>query len=283
MIAFRLDRASPTFSVVKGPIPALKVKTISRISGIHASQKPAISLFFRARANVQGIPISEISDDAHHTFGEQLGFLDSHELSLTLRLPRYLLEAIESTRKDNVQVDLSVELGWWTPEPDEFSRQFGWTNAPFQETIPQSDWMVFLEQLGFDGGWAVEIRKPRIGGLDDAMKHLSAAEGLLSSHQPEAAVAECRKAWDRADDLLESRTAALATVVDGHSKGEPGKPSKSQRIAKLQDAVDQWTQIGPHSDLYGVTMDDALLAYRSTVSLLAYLSRGLARAESRSQ
>jgi hypothetical protein len=54
---------------------------------------------------------------------------------------------------------------------------------------------------------------------------------------------------------------------------EEKQPTKSKRISDARQAIDKFCQIGPHSDIYQVTMDDALAAYRLTASLIAFLSK----------
>jgi hypothetical protein len=61
--------------------------------------------------------------------------------------------------------------------------------------------------------------------------------------------------------------------IEGLSRGEANQPSKSLRIADVRKAIDKFTQNGPHSDVYEVTSDDALLAYRLTASMIAFLSK----------
>jgi hypothetical protein len=72
-------------------------------------------------------------------FSDQLGFLDSHEMLLMLGLPRYVLEALESHRTDTVQIDVSVEIGFWNGSSSSSNDQFGSASAYDMEKIPQSE------------------------------------------------------------------------------------------------------------------------------------------------
>ena len=62
-------------------------------------------------------------------------------------------------------------------------------------------------------------------------------------------------------------------AINGLSLGEKEKPTKSERILETRRWIDKLTHIGPHNDLYEVTRDDALLAYRPTASMIGYLSK----------
>ncbi len=82
----------------------------------------------------------------------------------------------------------------------------------------------------------------------------------------------------------------LKKAINSGSKGESGEPNKDERVEKIMEinkkllgdlidlrrAIDKLTQIGPHREFYVSTKDDATLAFRLSVSLLAYYSRLLA-------
>jgi hypothetical protein len=276
-VEFRLERGSPTFDVLGGPIPALKVKLISRVRGVAVGAGAATLLHIGVRASVQGIPITDAYVENQRPFSDQLGFLDSHEMLLMLRLPRYLLDAVESQRTDNVQIDVSVEIGFWNGSSSSPNDPFGWASAYYMEKIPQSEWLGLLEKLGLGAAFLIEFRTPRIVGLDDAVRHLESARKHLAEHDPASSVSDCRKAWDRLDVAIQPYEAKLTSAIDGLSVGEKNQPTKAQRVAEIRKSIDKLAQIGPHSDLYDVAQEDALLVYRMTVCAASYLASQLSR------
>jgi hypothetical protein len=281
----RYDPGTGPFLVLKGPIPALRVNLISRISELPtgpAAGKQPLLLLLRSRAEIQGVPIPEVVDEAGLTFGQQVGFLNHHEVKWQIRLPRYVINAIESVRHDNVQLTLTTEIGYWDPvQPTPPQGPFGWTNAQFTEKIPQSEWLRLLEELGYSGGWVVEVPRPSVEGMAEAVRFLGEAWEKIDRRDAPGAVSDCRKAWDSVDSIVKGRSATISSEIDGLSKGEPNRDTKSKRVEEIRRWTDSFVQIGPHSDVYEVTMDDALLAYRLTTSLMSYVGRKVVQAETR--
>jgi hypothetical protein len=255
------------------------VKLISRIRGVAAEAGAATLLHIEVRASVLGVRIHDAYVENQRPFADQLGFLDSHEMLLMLRLPRYGLEAIEGQRTDNVQIDVPVEIGFWNGSSSTPNDQFGWASAYCMEKIPQSEWLGLLEKPAFSGGFLIEVRTPRIVGLDEVERHLEAARKYLAEHDSASSVSECRKAWDRADAAILPHDAKLTSAIDGVSVGERNQPTKSQRVAEIRKSIDKLAQIGPHGDLYEVGQEDALLVYRLSVCVAAYLGPQLIRVQ----
>ena len=70
--------------------------------------------------------------------------------------------------------------------------------------------------------------------------------------------------------------------MDRGSTTEKEYPRKSERIATLRDAAISWANTGDHPENYAASMEDALLAYRLTSTLMSFLSRKARLAEAHS-
>jgi hypothetical protein len=155
--------------------------------------------------------------------------------------------------------------------------------SPFQSAYPTlnqkvsaKDWLDILHEMGAGGGWTLELPRPGVEGLEDAVVLLQSSSVRPEAHDPVGAMSELRKAWDGADPILDGDAEWRDEAINGLSKGEEGRPSKAEPIRGIREAGDQLTQIGPHSHVYEVTGDDALLAYRVSASALVYLSKQVA-------
>jgi hypothetical protein len=281
MISMRLERLTNA-TAQKGPIPALILHTLPRITieGEPANRQPPALIHFRANANILGVPIPDVSRESALPFGQPVTFFGNQDTKWQLRFPRYLIEAVESVRVHDVSVTLNVDIGCWSQPTQPNFTPFEWSNAQYTEEIPQSRWLPLLEEMGYPGGWLIEVSKPAIKGMDDAVKFLDEAQRHLGERSPKAALLACRQAWDCVDSLMAPLTEDVRRSIDGLSKGENAQPSKADRVLAIKGAVDKFDQIGPHSDSYEITLDDANLGYRLTAEALSYLSRRLVDAES---
>ena len=283
MVSVRFDKmALPT--VIKGPIPTLQLKVLPRISTEGLSEAQAkdpgpLLISLHATGSVQGVPIDPVTFAGGLALGQPLDYFGQREALWNFRLPRYLIDAIESQRVDNVGLQLTVELLVWLPHTQENRFPWQWTNAQWSEEIPLSRWLTLLDELGYSGGWAVELTRPRTQGMDSVRKYLEEAETAIESRNPKAALVACRQAWVTTDSILEPLAADVNKVIDGLSRNEAGKDSKSKRIEKIRAAVTSLTQIGPHEESYDVTMDDAVTGYRLTLELVAYISKKIRESE----
>jgi hypothetical protein len=280
VISLRVDRLNNA-TVLRGPIPALVIHTVPRITvdGQQNTKQPPSLIHQRVTASILGVSIPDASRESVWPFGQPVTFFGNQEANWQLRLPRYILDAIESVRQHDVTVVLNVEIGVWTQPTQANYSPFEWTNAQYIEEIPQSRWLPLLDELGYGGGWLIEISKPSIKGLEDAIKFLDEAQKSLGERNPKAALLSCRQAWDQIDSILDPLGTGVAAAINGLSKGESGQPSKADRVIAIQAAVDKFDQIGPHSDSYEITLDDALLGYRLTVEAISYLSKRIVEAE----
>ncbi len=108
--------------------------------------------------------------------------------------------------------------------------------------------------------------------------HLQAARRRIDSEDPRGAIAECHAAWASAGPLIERTWDAIAKEIDRGSSLDPSLPTKSARVKGLRDWAVKFAHPGARSETFKVTMEDALLAYQISASLLFYLSEKIPNA-----
>lgn len=277
MIDITLQPGEPFLAGVSGPPPTIRIKTYSRAraetSGSGATGGIDEHLLdIIPRVTFAGVRLAWVEPENAPLFGSTVRDLQNRDVFWVVRVSRNEIDAINSTRAGDVKVDLSVEYRFLTNEQPPFG-PFLPVNANCQDKVSERDWLGVLDQLGYQGGWVVEVPRPATEGLDQVVMFLGSAWTKIQTHDPPGAVADLRKAWDLADQVLDAHPNDRDKLIDGLSRGEPKEPPKSERVKLIRQWIDKFTQIGPHSDVYEVTADDALLAYRLTASTVAYLAK----------
>jgi hypothetical protein len=213
------------------------------------------------------------------------------EIKFTFRLSVEDLSYIESRRADDIN-DLIVKINGFYSSIDTMNRTpIGNGIQSFYIFLPwkfsQKEWIDFLNALGYAEKWIVEIDRPRVEGFYEVIEFLDKAKsGLSDNSSPDAIISDLRSAWDCLDPFLTKFQESISAEINSGSKGEKDQPSKSERlnevaeaskailsdIVRLKKAIDKLTQIGPHKESYVSTREDAILAYRLTVSMISYYS-----------
>jgi hypothetical protein len=285
MIEYRLDPHGNPIQGVPGPIPSLKIQAYSRgrVEGLTSGQRYLV-VDAVTTVSLNGVVADSVFFEAGPRYGDDVANSFNQEAKWMVRFPRYLLEAVETTRAHDVQISVSVELRYWLTgaAPHETLRA-AYAHLPMK--ISQKDWLDTLAAMGYKAGWVLEIERPEVEGWDGAVAFLSKAADRVASRDPEAAIAQCRAAWKQLEPFLKTVWSGIETEVDRGSTAEKDYPRKAERIAKLRDGAIAWANTGDHPENYAASMDDALLAYRLTVSMMSFLSRkaGLAVAHSTSK
>jgi hypothetical protein len=286
MIEYRLEPHGTPIQGTAGPIPSLKIQAYGRgrVEGVATGQQPLqpaqryLVLDVVTVVTINGVLADSVSLESGPRYGDEVSNSFDQEAKWQVRLPRYLLEVIESTRTHDVQVSVSVELRYFlTGAPPHETLRAVYAQLPLK--ISQKDWLDALGAMGYRAGWVVEVDRPEIEGWDGAVAFLSKAADHISSRDPEGAIAQCRAAWKQLEPLLKGVWADVETEVDRGSTTEKGYPRKSERIATLRDAAISWANTGDHPENYAASMEDALLAYRLTSTLMSFLSRKARLAE----
>lgn len=214
----------------------------------------------------------------------------------TLRISTEDIREIESKRVDDLTLGFFLE-GTYQPHRLSSTQSVG-PSKEFSLYVPwkfsQKEWVQFLTNLGYSERWIVEIDRPKLEGFHEVLEFVEKAQkGVAEGAAPDAIISDLRSAWDRLDPYIREFDSELKTAIESGSKGEPDKPNKDKRVEEIADwnkaflevltelrkATDKFTQIGPHKEFYVSTKDDALLALRLTVSLMAYYSRLLSTIE----
>lgn len=277
MIDITLQPGEPFLAGVSGPPPAIRIKTYSRARA-EASASGATGgigehlLDIIPRVTFAGVRLTWVEPENAPLFGSSVRDLHNREVFWAVRVSRNEIDTINSARAGDVKVDLSVEYRFLTNEQPPFG-PFLPVNSNCQYKVSERDWLGVLDQLGYQGGWVVEVPRPATEGMDQVVTFIGSAWTKIQTHDPPGAVADLRKAWDLADPVLDAHAMDRDQRIDGLSRREPDQPLKSERVKLMRQAIDKFTQIGPHSDIYEVTADDAILAYRLTASMVAYLSK----------
>ena len=196
MIEYRLEPHATPIHGVAGPIPALKVQAYGRGSvdtspGPGQPPRPAqhyLALDVITTVTINGVPADSVSLEAGPRYGDEVSNSFNQEVKWQVRLPTYLLEAIESTRTHDVQISVSVELRYFlTGAPPHETLRAVYAHLPLK--ISQKDWLDVLGAMGYRAGWVVEVDRPEIEGWDGAVTFLSKAADRISSSDPEGAIA----------------------------------------------------------------------------------------------
>jgi hypothetical protein len=275
MIEVTLEPQNPSLSGIAGGIPAIRLKIYSRARTEPSYAGQAVNerlMDVVPRLTISGVRIMTVELKNPGTYGATAGDLPNREAIWNIQFPRWLADAVESIRSGDVVVSLAVEYRFRTDEKPPFGPYIS-VYANCQDKVTERDWLNLLEQVGYRGGWVVEVPRPSIDGLERAVGFLESALRKIETRDPAGAVSDLWKAWDVADPILDTGATERDRAIDGLSRGDPGRPSKSQWISEIRNGIDNLCQIGPHSDVYEVTAEGALLAYRLTISMIAYLSR----------
>ena len=286
MSEFRLEAHGVPIIGVRGPVPALKIQSYFRghvDTDQGTGQPPAprrqlIALDLISTVTINGVLADSVTLESGIRFGSDVVGYFNQEMKWTVRIPRYLLEAIESTRTHDVKVEVSVEIRYHEAEAPPFA-EFRTGNAQLSLKVSEREWLDALGEMGYRGGWIVEVDRPEIEGWDGAVGFLSKAEDRISSHDAEGAIAQCRAAWKQLKPLLDGIWADVAVEVNRGSVQEDNYKTKAERIDDLRAAAISWANTGDHPEHYAASMEDALLAYRLTSSLMSFLSRKAKLAE----
>ncbi len=168
-----------------------------------------------------------------------------------------------------------------TPSPqDAFSTS---TNHKFSER----EWLKLLSEMGYGEKMVIAIDRPKLEGYHEVLEFIEKAnDGLLNNANPDYIITDLRSVWDKMDVFILEFNKAIKDYINNKSKKEDNEPTKDERveninksiegylnsITAMKKAIDKFVQIGPHKEIYHSTREDALLAFRLTVSLMSYYS-----------
>ena len=259
--------------IIPGPIPRIKY-TISLTNKETSREQDPYLLQVHARLIYQ----NHFNIPAEPIFPCRLFQPNnSFQMSVEFQFPRWIIEAIESVRVDDVQFDLSFDLLYSCIEQP--TNKFVIENRQVIQKIEYSQrkWLDILRQMNYSESWLIEVQRPNIEGMDIVVEHLCKAADCLSTRDYDDCMVNTRAAWNSFKPLLESKWESIGKLIDEGSSGQKGKDSKSKRVRIIREKIRDLTHVGAHREEYIVFPEDALLSYRLTVSMISYLSKWLGR------
>ena len=219
--------------------------------------------------------------------GLDLSPYDMETMSIFYYTDQNHLSIVEAQRRDDVKFDVSIIGKYYPRNISATLDDLGIFAIPFNWKLSQKEWLNILQNFDYSAKWLIEIDRPKLEGFNEIIEFIKKAEeSLYSKRDPEDVLSNLRKAKDAFQFYFDKHKEDISETIDNGSIGEDGHPKKSDRINKiyndLSDLLDNnifykdlsdLLNIGPHSDKYKVTYEDALLGYREFISLFSYLSK----------
>lgn len=198
---------------------------------------------------------------------------------------------IESIRKDDILFRLIIS-GHYSSIPQrsnnpEISFSEDAFSLPLTQKFSEREWLKLLSEMGYGEKMVIAIDRPKLEGYHEVLEFIEKAnDGLLNNANPDYIITDLRSAWDKMDVFILEFNKAIKDYINNKSNKEDKQPTKDERveninksiegylnsITAMKEAIDKFVQIGPHKEIYHSTREDALLAFRLTVSLMSYYS-----------
>jgi hypothetical protein len=143
-------------------------------------------------------------------------------------------------------------------------------------TIPQSEWVKLLPQLGWSDIELLELPIDFLRGhlkLARARERLNDAQISLARGDWEGVLQDCRKAVEAVAFALTDEEDSQAAM--SRMKEHFGKGPKGENLTAIALAFSKFLHLARHEQSEPITLEraDAILALRITVSLMDYLAR----------
>ena len=211
-----------------------------------------------------------------------------YRISAEMELDYKKLDLIEEKRKDDLYLELRIDLLGASFESDEglnagMSRGLYvdevWVKSPGHSAIliPQSEWVKILERLDYGKFKIVELLIPSFpsGVLDNAIESFERAKVKLSEGDyPEVSI-HCQNVLEKIDEAIKPFRPEL--------KERLGK-EKFERLKDFRDAFKNFLGILRHEVALKkelITKKDAELALHTTLAFLNYFARRIAELKER--
>ena len=197
---------------------------------------------------------------------------------------------IESIRNGDISLKFSI-YGYygWNPAEEKFYPP-GYSQEEFSISLTQKfserEWLKLLSEMGYGEKMVIAIDRPKLEGYHKVLEFIEKAnDGLLNNANPDDIIKNLRAAWKSMNTYLKNYNDKLGSEINGQSKTDikDSKPEKIEKIKNdtitllealksLEDDVYNLTHIGAHPETYTSNREDALLAFRLTISLMSYYS-----------
>ncbi len=205
------------------------------------------------------------------------------------------LTFIESIRKDDISLRFVIS-GYYSPrfqgvdynEVPSFEEIF---SLSIIKKFSEKEWLKLLSEMGYGEKMVIAIDRPKLEGYHEVLEFIEKANnGLLNNSNPDDIIKNLRAAWKSMNTYLKKYNDELRAEINGQSSIDikDSKPEKMEKIKNdtitfldslksLEDDIYNLTHIGAHPETYTSNREDALLAFRLTVSLMSYYSSVIKR------
>ena len=258
---------------VTGGSPSIRMTITLRFTLDHSpNPRPSKewALDWVPSVELNGVALRNVRDETGLILQYDLTTGANRQAKFVAELDREAFRRIEASRVHDVSLVFTLMVKGLTGSPEV---QPFILNGQGTAELSEAKWLKITDALQYKSSWIVEVERPSIEGWDTVKSHLEKATHDLATRDADGVMNHCRATWKAVEPLIETQSSTIATLIDQGSKGEPNEPSKSKRVEAIQKAVTKFAHIGPHSEHYVTTMEDATLVYQLTVSTLAYLSR----------
>lgn len=201
---------------------------------------------------------------------------------------------IESLRQHDIEFVFKVAGGYTSFYNDKSGRKDINSNhftMEYNFKFSESDWINVLSEMGYNEKIIIAIDRPKLEGYHEVMEFIEKAnKGLTSNASPDEIIKNLRASWNSMKTYLKTYHENLRKEINGYPKNAPNgfKSDQVKRIEgdtiklletlqSLENDVRNLTNIGAHPETYTSNREDAVLAFRLTVSLMSYYSGILKR------
>lgn len=220
----------------------------------------------------------------------QLASLNNGQLYFDNIFNTFNLTFIESLRSGDISFKFTIS-GYYRPQPlDTKYSESVFTQDIFSismiKKFSEREWLKLLSEMGYGEKMVIVIDRPKLEGYHEVMEFINKAnDGILNSSNPDEVIKHLRAAWKSMDPYLNKYREELKQLINGKSKSDikDPKPEKIEKIKNdtiklldtlksLEEDIYNLTHIGAHPETYTSNREDALLAFRLTVTLMSYYS-----------
>ncbi len=279
---FTIQEGGLSFKTIPGVVPQIEVGFTVDFTAFFKKNGLAISRW-TPEVQLSGVPVPVASvSEPTLRFNEGTPAFAQSEFSFRVLLYPHILETINSVRPGDVKGAIQVSMYYLetAQSADSWGLVGQWNAREVAMNYSRDEWNALLDKLGYAGGWTVEVVRPTITGWDTVEAKLKEAEREIRDHQAQRAAASCREAWNAARPLIKGKWESARDIINRGSKSPGEYTPKADRVASIYNDADllfndvhYLSDIGAHGEVHSISDDDALLIYRLSHTMLAYLSR----------
>ena len=210
-------------------------------------------------------------------------------------LNAFNINYIEALRKDDISLTIKItgdyNGGILTNNNQYTVVNFNMLLISFSVKLSEKQWLKLLSEMGYGEKMVIAIDRPKLEGYHEVLDFIEKANTEISNNgNPDDIIKNLRAGWKSMHTYLQKYNDELRSEINEQSKDDikDPKPKKVTKITNdtitlldtlksLEDDIYNLTHIGAHPETYTSNREDALLAFRLTVSLMSYYSGMLKR------